>query len=897
LMLLCSYGSQLSLQITPPCSNEQYYEYLGRCCAKCEPGKYMSSKCTASSETKCQPCGPNEYMDIWNEEEKCLLHKICDRGKALREVHPGNSTFHRQCACTAGYHWNEDCDCCRRNTKCPPGFGVKYPVQEGKDAVCLPCPTGHFSNITSSTDECKPWTNCTALGAEEKIPGNDRSDVVCEKLLKIIDSQDETNQLFYMLVAPLLLVAVVSTAALAAYYRNKGKVLTADLQYWVNEICTQIKGTKDPPTETFVNTNMESLSGLRLLRGTYLLDLDEYSFSDDLCFPTGHIVCENADTDTIHYESGEDFPMLSLGSEKEDDHLRPVPTEDEYLDRIPQGCGYLPLLSQPDSAPALLLSEPLEVGENDSLSQCFAGTESLVDLSNCCGSSLSWGTDSPRASSDKCPQNSCHLCGRSTMGDAGSQDTGGSLLMPTVTNCPACGNDPTSTPGARGEPSDGTEAKDQNAKRSNAGSKCNTSDLPAASGNVTGNSNSTFISSGQVMNFKGEIIVVYVSQNSQEGSASPGATEGNLGSPVQEENLNRCETFAGNVPQYKEKCAEMDSYHSTESEGGGSAVEEYKRTSGPVVQEENQDCPKTKHFGNEASQPVQEEGKPEQFLEKSVLALGHKLWQEAVEEVPKCSKFCLQSGAQNQTLHRRQLNGQQLQFCSQKTRTIFCQFIFVASLQAHLGTAHTEAFACSVPMWDCKEDQSMSNGYRIFFCALNTRILAEAAGRDCWRSFLEEARRTRLDSTEVVVRAWEETNWLAALVEELYLAQQDAVLLALMAEKPEETIPEKPEETIPEQLQFYREAENAAAKADLQLIDVPPETVTKAVVLQILKYCFNCPVPGYWAYREPHYWDNLLCHRLGNQAHHRRDSLPRGYPVRPCRNRYHVPMLSTEICE
>ncbi|XP_054840279.1 tumor necrosis factor receptor superfamily member 11A isoform X2 [Eublepharis macularius] len=644
--------TQLSLQITPPCSNEQYYEYLGRCCMKCEPGTYMSAKCSGSSETICQPCSSNEYMDIWNEEEKCLLHKICDRGKALIEVHPGNSTFHRQCACIAGYHWNEDCDCCRRNTKCPPGFGVKYPIQENKDAKCQPCPTGSFSNVSSSTDECRSWTNCTALGTEEKIPGSDRSDAVCEKLLKIMASQDETNQLFYMLVAPLL-VALVGIAVLAVYYRNKGKVLT-DLQYWANEICMQIKGTKEPPIETFVNTNVASSSGLLLFEGTYQLNLEQHSFSGNLCFPMDPIVCDQADTDTIHYESGEDFPMLSLGDEREDNHFQQIPTEDEYLDRIPQSRCYLPLLSQPDSTAASPFSEPLEVGENDSLSQCFVGTESLAELSNCCCSSLSCRTDSPQFCTDKCPQSSCHHCNCNNIGDTESGGTSGSLLIPEVTNsCPACGvspresprkpsstadslkengpspqctcaldsasvdqNAPASSPRARSEPPDGTDAKHQNAKRNNAGSNCSTSDLPAASGNVTGNSNSTFISSGQVMNFKGDIIVVYVSQNSQEGSTSPGATEGNLGSPVQEENLNRCETFAGNIHQYKEKCAEMDSCHSTESEGETSSVGGYKKTSGLVVQEENQDCPNTKHFGNEASPPVQEEGKPKLFLEK-----------------------------------------------------------------------------------------------------------------------------------------------------------------------------------------------------------------------------------------------------------------------------------------
>uniref|UniRef100_A0A8B9FCA2 TNF receptor superfamily member 11a n=1 Tax=Amazona collaria TaxID=241587 RepID=A0A8B9FCA2_9PSIT len=158
---------------------EQHYEYSGRCCTKCEPGKYMSARCTGTSDSVCKPCGPNEYMDVWNEEEKCLLHKICDQGKALREVNPGNSTFQRQCACTVGYHWNEDCDCCQRNTICAPGFGVKHPVQQDQDTMCIPCPRGYFSKVASSTDECKSWTNCTALGMTEDMPGTEKSDVIC----------------------------------------------------------------------------------------------------------------------------------------------------------------------------------------------------------------------------------------------------------------------------------------------------------------------------------------------------------------------------------------------------------------------------------------------------------------------------------------------------------------------------------------------------------------------------------------------------------------------------------------------------------------------------------------------------------------------------------------------
>ncbi|KAM4606125.1 tumor necrosis factor receptor superfamily member 11A isoform 2-T2 [Polymixia lowei] len=52
------------------------------------------------------------------------------------------------------------------------------------------------------------------------------------------------------------------------------------------------------------------------------------------------------------------------------------------------------------------------------------------------------------------------------------------------------------------------------------------------SGQVTGNHNTTFISSGQVMNFSGDVIVVYVSQTSL---GNEGGLDDAFGSPVQEQ--------------------------------------------------------------------------------------------------------------------------------------------------------------------------------------------------------------------------------------------------------------------------------------------------------------------------------------------------------------------------
>lgn len=101
------------------------------------------------------------------------------------------------------------------------------------------------------------------------------------------------------------------------------------------------------------------------------------------------------------------------------------------------------------------------------------------------------------------------------------------------------------------------------------------------------------------MNFKGDIIVVYLSQNSQEGATASGLSEENVGSPVQEENLSRCETFAGNTQHYKEKCAELQGTCPLAGSGGPWRPEER----GPSGR-----C--------QASQPVQEEGKLGHFSEK-----------------------------------------------------------------------------------------------------------------------------------------------------------------------------------------------------------------------------------------------------------------------------------------
>ncbi|NXA38146.1 TNR11 factor, partial [Eudromia elegans] len=591
---------QLSLQITPPCESERHYEHLGRCCTKCEPGKYMSAKCTDTSASVCQPCGPNEYMDVWNEEDKCLLHKICDQGKALKEVNPGNSTFQRQCACTAGYHWNEDCDCCERNTVCAPGFGVKQPVQQDKDTMCTPCPTGYFSKVASSTEGCKSWTNCTALGMAEIVPGSDKSDAVCAERKIPEQPEDGTNRVLYVLIVILFFVALIGTVIFIIYYKNKGKKLTADLQNWANEVCSQIKGTTETPRDVFVDTGPTDTAAPHISEGMCLLAPDGYSPRGNTCCTSSHFLCMNSSPQAAPYGAVGNPPGFSVVSETNDDHFPPVPMEDEYTDKDLNATDCLSLLSQPDSKTVSTFSEPVEIGENDSLNQCFSGVGSTEDVSAAQGSDPSSKVDSTYAAIDRYVQKCCQqplTCPK----EADTKDTDGLAVSHDAEKvCVRCGVLYRGSPRKRGKPyhdaansaptspemgpyaqctcglhvpsaaqstlasghgtddasSEGTDTKSQRT-RTTSGTSSSTSDLPPVSGNVTGNSNSTFISSGQVMNFKGDIIVVYVSQNSQEGAAAAGVADENVGSPVQEENGSRCETFAGNAQHYKEKCAEV----------------------------------------------------------------------------------------------------------------------------------------------------------------------------------------------------------------------------------------------------------------------------------------------------------------------------------------------------
>ncbi|XP_078543893.1 tumor necrosis factor receptor superfamily member 11A [Lissotriton helveticus] len=643
-------------QITHTCDPVKQYEHLGRCCMKCEPGKYMSTKCTSTTDTVCLPCGADQYIDVWNEEEKCWLQKLCDSGKGLVVLSHGNSTFERKCACIPGYHLNRDYEFCKRNTECGPGFGVEQPPGRDTDTVCKPCLLGQFSNINSSAEKCRPWTNCTELGKAQKSSGTSFSDAVCDKANTTADTATtltDGDALVPILIV-LLLFATLASASIVVLIccRKRVKTLTVNLQRWLHEYCS--RGEKDKCCSNFNNKHLENTC-LQLSDGVPLFTKDDKSFyAQDMCCSEGHVLSGDTGLESGHSES-EDVP-ISASTNSCKDQPKHLPTEDEYVDRGHQRFFWsTAVMGQLEHQSAPPFSEPLEVGENDCFSQCFMGTECFFDSEDSHSSDHSCGAEYAHPSSSSSVQTACNCMGAfhgaqgtavaasyanldmchsydDLLRDSYSKemdhfDIGNKISSEALEHehypryaCESdgvCADEDISANGIREKShrQDSSETNHPSTKRStsqaSSTSSSSSSVSPTPSGNVTGNSNSTFISSGQVMNFKGDIIVVYVTQNSQEASTTAGATDGNIGNPVQEENQSHSDSFVGNTQQSKEKCVVLPLEGSVPS-----ASLDFETGLGPTVQEGSPGINNTCHNSpGVVLLPVQEEGKPKPFIQ------------------------------------------------------------------------------------------------------------------------------------------------------------------------------------------------------------------------------------------------------------------------------------------
>lgn len=531
------FGAETNLS----CDPEKEYEHKDRCCQKCEPGKHIIKRCTSSEETKCNPCGPNEYMSVWNNDLNCVLHKVCDKGYGLIVLHNGNSTHPRECVCTEGYHFDSNQKICMENKNCNLGLGVQLPVKQNEDTNCVPCQEGYFSNISSSTEPCQPWTNCSEFGLHVIVPGTNKSDAICDRL------RHPSKDVQTIIIIIALIVSLALILFICALYMKKSNTLK--VQVWIQETCEKICRSEKNSHYREPNT------------------IDH-----------GYTIIPNATVvENIHCENLKEI---------ETPRGRLEPMEDEYKD--------------PRRSP-----EP----ENESIA---AGVESLSDLeSGSLGNFHAYSdTSSDRLFSSNeevtIPPCTEHRCDQTAKETSRKRRDEPYFSDPVDNN-----NGPNSSrhefhiyPQASYHiPEKNTDKEPcscfTNAQYTRSSSRSSADNFstfsetpPTPSGNVTGNNNTTVISSAPVMNIKTDMVVVYYRGSSQDENI-PRESEENIKRPMQEERQDHCDNFVANTPPYKYNDISCSSVPDTDcTEGDGN------------LRDSNINNQNT-YF------PVQEEGKPE----------------------------------------------------------------------------------------------------------------------------------------------------------------------------------------------------------------------------------------------------------------------------------------------
>ncbi|XP_065548062.1 tumor necrosis factor receptor superfamily member 5 isoform X3 [Lathamus discolor] len=140
---------------------DKQYEYRGRCCNRCHPGEKLVSECSDTEDSICTPCESGHYQQSWTKEKHCAPHDICEDNTGLIVKTHGNATHNTVCQCRAGTHCSDtSCQTCVENQPCQRGFGfVAAKAMARMTSPCEPCAEGTFSNVSSKTEPCHPWTS------------------------------------------------------------------------------------------------------------------------------------------------------------------------------------------------------------------------------------------------------------------------------------------------------------------------------------------------------------------------------------------------------------------------------------------------------------------------------------------------------------------------------------------------------------------------------------------------------------------------------------------------------------------------------------------------------------------------------------------------------------------
>nr|XP_061814062.1 tumor necrosis factor receptor superfamily member 1B-like [Nerophis lumbriciformis] len=147
-------------------TNQEYLlEALGLCCKKCPPGWRLSHECDQTSETVCERCEPDQYMESWNYAPNCFPCAKCKPNKGLQFAQACSPIAMSKCSCQPGMYCimesdEQHCTACLQHKSCKAGFGVSVPGTAHSNVKCKQCLNGTFSNTSSATEPCRPHTNC-----------------------------------------------------------------------------------------------------------------------------------------------------------------------------------------------------------------------------------------------------------------------------------------------------------------------------------------------------------------------------------------------------------------------------------------------------------------------------------------------------------------------------------------------------------------------------------------------------------------------------------------------------------------------------------------------------------------------------------------------------------------
>ncbi|XP_028289283.1 tumor necrosis factor receptor superfamily member 11A [Parambassis ranga] len=176
--VLGTFYAQNAVSESQPCDEKHYLED-SRCCIKCGPGFRVFSHCTDSQKTKCVKCDRDAYQPSWTGEKRCIQQKVCDgvkgfleRSENLVAEEPCRCSPGLQCSPI-------NCEYCERIPTCRAGYGLEvFPESTDKRKTCVQCKEGFFST-DNNAEQCKQWTNCKAEGRSEIQPGSAVEDAVC----------------------------------------------------------------------------------------------------------------------------------------------------------------------------------------------------------------------------------------------------------------------------------------------------------------------------------------------------------------------------------------------------------------------------------------------------------------------------------------------------------------------------------------------------------------------------------------------------------------------------------------------------------------------------------------------------------------------------------------------